>query len=96
MWVPRNLSLKGIWLGVSNVDILHRTIAISHHLKSSVLPLLMGLWEQEGLTPDCSKNAERRLQPGDESCCLKVKPWLKTTLKSTSNAVDDTKERKEI
>ena len=28
-WVPRNLSLKGIWLGASNVDILHRTIAIS-------------------------------------------------------------------
>lgn len=41
----------------------------------SELPLLMGLWEQEGLTPDCSKNAERRLQLGDESCCLKVKPW---------------------
>ena len=39
------------------------------------LPLLMGLWEQEGLTPDCSKNAERGLQPGDESCCLKVEPW---------------------
>lgn len=39
------------------------------------LHLLMGLWEWEGLTPDCSKNAERGLQPGDESCCLKVDPW---------------------
>lgn len=39
------------------------------------LCLLMGLWEREGLTPDCSKNAERGLQPGDERCCLKVNPW---------------------
>lgn len=38
------------------------------------LRLLMGLWEWEGLTPDCSKNAERGLQLGDESCCLKVDP----------------------
>lgn len=37
--------------------------------------LLMGPWEREGLTPDCSKNAERGLQPGDERCCLKVNPW---------------------
>lgn len=37
------------------------------------LRLLKGLWE--GLTPDCSKNAERGLQPGDERCCLKVNPW---------------------
>lgn len=39
------------------------------------LRLLMGLWEWEGLTPDCSKNAERGLQPGDERCCPKVNPW---------------------
>lgn len=39
------------------------------------LHLLMGLWEQEGLTPDCSKNAERGLQPGDENCCLKAETW---------------------
>ena len=29
MWAPRNLSLKGIWLGASDIDILHRTIAVS-------------------------------------------------------------------
>lgn len=38
------------------------------------LHLLMGLWEQPNLTPDCSKNAERGLQPGDESRSLKVDP----------------------
>lgn len=44
-------------------------------LTEPALHLLMALWEQEGLTPDRSKNAERRLQLGDESCCLKVEPW---------------------
>lgn len=78
MWVPRNLSLKGIWLGVSNIDILHRTIAISHHLKSSVLPLLMkilSIFTFNQTRPPIPDSLDQFRKPIHKMLFLSNHPW---------------------